>query len=67
MGLDLRIPIGLLLTIIGILLSGYGLASNPAIYARSLGINVNLWWGWVLVVVGILLLAAAHRARRSTE
>jgi hypothetical protein len=46
MKLDLRIPIGLMFSIIGALLVVFGLASDPAIYQRSLDINVNLWWGW---------------------
>jgi len=37
MNLDLRIPIGLMFTIDGILLVGFGLTSDEAIYARSLG------------------------------
>lgn len=69
MGLDIRIPIGSLFTVLGALLGGYGLLSNPAIYRRSLGIDINLWWGVVLLVFGLAMLAlawrAARRARRS--
>jgi len=60
--LDLRTPIGLLLAIIGFLLVSFGFVSDPAIYQRSLGINVNLWWGAVLLVTGLILLFAARRA-----
>lgn len=67
MALDLRTPIGLLLTIIGLLLAGYGATSDPKIYTRSLGINVNVCWGWVLILTGVLMLGAALRARRSGE
>ena len=70
MGLDIRIPIGSLFTVLGVLLTGYGLLSNPAIYRRSLGIDINLWWGVVLLVFGLAMLAlawrAARRARRAT-
>ena len=38
-----------------------GTGADPAIYARSLGLNVNLWWGSVLLVTGVALLAAARR------
>jgi len=62
MGLDLRIPIGLLLSIIGVLLTGYGLLGDPQVYQRSLGININLWWGLVLLLTGGLLLIFARRA-----
>jgi membrane protein implicated in regulation of membrane protease activity len=64
MKLDLRIPIGLMFGIIGVALVVYGLASGSAIYARSLGINVNLWWGLVLVAFGAVMLALAMRAER---
>jgi hypothetical protein len=56
MDLDVRLPIGSMFTIVGILLVIYGLTSNPAIYKRSLGVNINLWWGLVLVVFGIVML-----------
>jgi hypothetical protein len=45
MGLDIRWPIGLLFVIFGVLLAGFGLASDAALYQRSLGVNVSLWWG----------------------
>ena len=63
MGLDIRIPIGAFFTLIGLLLAGYGLVADKAIYAQSLGINVNLSWGLVLIVFGVLMLVAALRTR----
>jgi len=63
--LDVRWPIGGLFTITGALLVTYGLVSDPAIYQKSLGINVNLWWGIVLLVFGLSMLALAYRARTS--
>ena len=62
MGLDIRIPIGSLFVILGGLLAGYGLLSNPAIYPRSLGIDINLWWGGALLAFGLAMLALAWRA-----
>ena len=62
MGLDIRIPLGSLFIILGALLAGYGLISNPAIYQRSLGIDVNLWWGAALLAFGLAMLALAWRA-----
>ena len=61
MKLDLRLPIGLMFSIIGLLLVAYGLVSDTAIYQRSLGVNVNLWWGVVLVVFGLTMLGLAVR------
>jgi hypothetical protein len=54
--LDIRLPIGLLFLLLGALLSGYGLVSDPALYARSLGVNVNLDWGLVLLAFGATML-----------
>ena len=64
MKLDLRLPIGLMFTIIGALLSAFGALSSTEIYSRSLGINVNLWWGLVLLGFGLIMLVLALRARR---
>jgi hypothetical protein len=61
MGLDLRLPIGALFTALGLVLTLYGEFSDPAIYARSLGVNVNLVWGCVLLVFGLTMLAVSRR------
>ena len=63
--LDLRIPIGGMFTIFGVILIVYGLVSDPAMYERSLGINVNLWWGLVLLAFGLVMLTLALRAGRA--
>src|SRR5262249_18697365 len=63
MGLDVRLPVGVMFAIMGALLVGYGLFGDPAIYARSLGINVNLAWGAVLLATGLIFLALAARGR----
>jgi len=65
MNLDLRLPIGLMFSIFGVMLMLYGLISDAAIYARSLGINVNLWWGVVLLAFGLVMLGFALRARKA--
>jgi hypothetical protein len=54
--LDIRLPIGFLFLLLGALLTGYGLVSDPSVYARSLGINVNLDWGGVLLAFGAAML-----------
>jgi drug/metabolite transporter (DMT)-like permease len=66
MSLDLRVPIGLLFGLIGALLTIYGLFSDPAIYQASLGINVNLWWGLVLMLFGGAMLGSAWVTARKT-
>lgn len=64
MRLDVRWPIGGMFTITGGLLVVYGLFSDRAMYEKSLGINVNLWWGLVSLVFGLVMLAFAVRAMR---
>ena len=61
MGLDIKIPIGLMFTILGLLLAIFGLVTNgnTELYERSLDININLWTGLCMVVVGILMLATS--------
>jgi len=66
MNFDIRLPIGSMFSILGVLLVVYGISSDPEIYRRSLGINVNLWWGAVLVVFGGLMLWFGARAKRAT-
>lgn len=70
MHLDIRLPVGLMFTVFGILLGGYGwLTRRSSVYAQhSLGININLWWGLALLVFGLtMLLLARRKARSSTE
>lgn len=66
MQLDIRAPIGLLFTILGVLLCGYGLWTwGSDIYVRSLGWNVNLEWGAVLLAFGLTMSWLARRKRQS--
>ena len=65
MNLDLRLPIGLMFGLFGLMLTIFGLVSDPAIYAKSLGVNVNLWWGLVLLAFGLVMLGLAKRGARS--
>ena len=62
MGLDIRLPIGLLFSVIGLLLVGFGAFGDKTIYERSLGLNVNLAWGAVLLVFGAMMVLLARRA-----
>jgi len=62
MGHDLRWPIGAMFALLGALLAGYGLVSDGALYQRSLGVNVNLWWGLCLLAFGLVMLAFARRS-----
>jgi hypothetical protein len=64
--LDLRIPLGLMFTLTGLILTLFGLKTNGdvALYARSLGINANLWWGIVLLAFGLTMLILGRRGQK---
>ncbi len=65
MSLDLRLPIGVLFLLVGGLLVVFGLVSDPSIYAASLGVNVNLWWGVVMMLFGgVMTVPALRRLRK---
>jgi len=63
---DIRIPIGLMFSILGILISIFGLAtmSNVEMYQASLNINVNLLMGPVMLVFGLIMLYFARRRKK---
>lgn len=61
---DLRIPLGWLFAVLGLLLVLAGLRATPAADARSLGININLIWGVVMIAFGLVCLWLARREAR---
>ena len=63
MGLDIRWPIGLMFTLIGALMIGYGVlkATASTVLVAGQSININLIWGIALLVFGVLMLAGAVR------
>jgi TRAP-type C4-dicarboxylate transport system permease small subunit len=63
---DIRIPIGLMFTIIGILITVFGFAtmSNTGMYQKSLGINVNIIMGILMLVFGLVMLYFARRKKK---
>jgi len=63
MGLDIRWPIGLMFTLIGALLAVFGLAKGDQ--SVMLGININLIWGAVLLVFGVLMLLGAMGGKKN--
>jgi hypothetical protein len=65
--LDLKLPIGWLLSAYGVLLTVYGLLTRKEMYEVSLGINLNLIWGLVMLVVGLGFLAAAFLKRKGKK
>jgi hypothetical protein len=63
MNFDLRLPIALIFSLFGILLSIYGVCYDQAVRDRSLGVNIDLVWGLVLLLFGLSMLTLALRAR----
>jgi hypothetical protein len=61
MNLDIRMPIGGLFTLLGLLLVGYGLMSDASVYQRSLGLNINLSWGLAVLAFGAIFLFLGRR------
>ncbi|MGC9941971.1 MAG: hypothetical protein ABSE48_09055 [Verrucomicrobiota bacterium] len=67
MGLDIRWPIGLMFTLIGVLLTGYGLSRTTisTIQVAGQSININLVWGIVLLVFGVAMLLGAIKGGKN--
>jgi uncharacterized protein YhhL (DUF1145 family) len=64
--LDIKLPIGLLFTIMGIILTIYGVITNSdaAMYEKSLQININLWSGIIMLVFGITMLVLSKLKKK---
>jgi protein-S-isoprenylcysteine O-methyltransferase Ste14 len=69
MGLDIRWPIGLMFTLIGAILVVCGIVTNSDVemYKRSLGMNINLIWGALLFIFGLLMLISAKMASNAEK
>lgn len=68
MDMDIRIPIGLLFAILGLILAAFGLftMNDAELYARSLGRNINLWTGLAMIVFGGLMLLFTTKKKKTT-
>jgi hypothetical protein len=69
MGLDIKLPIGLMFSIIGLMLTIYGFftASNAEMYNRSLHVNINLWIGATMLVFGVIMLLLVKRPKKEQK
>ena len=66
--MDLRLPIGYVFTIYGVMLTIYGfITKGNAMYSKSLDINVNLIWGVVLLIFGLTMLFFAKKSGKSPK
>ncbi len=63
--LDIKIPIGLMFSVFGIILLVYGFATNgdTALYQKSLSYNINLWMGGLMLVFGGLMLLLVKKKK----
>ena len=64
--LDIRIPIGLLFTVLGLLVTAYGIITNSdtELYKKSFQYNVNLWSGLLMLLFGVVMLLLARKKKR---
>jgi hypothetical protein len=67
MGIDIRLPIGILFSLLGLILAAYGFFGDPARYQQSLGVNINLGWGVVLLVFGLVMFVLGRRGMRAAR
>ena len=68
MGLDIRMPIGIIFSIYGVVLMVYGALADVSIFQeKSLGVNIDLWWGLAMLVFGLFMGALAYRASHRSE
>ena len=63
---DIRIPIGLMFSVMGLIITGLGLftLSDSAMYQKSLGINVNIIMGILMLIFGAAMLFLAYRKKK---
>jgi hypothetical protein len=66
MNFDLRIPVGLMFIIFGLILVGVGVFGGAELSQKSLGINMNLWWGLVQFVFGVSMFVPAIRGGKKS-
>ena len=65
MNFDLRLPIGIMFSLFGVILVVFGALSDKSIYEiHSLGININLVWGAVLLIFGAFMLLLTWRSSK---
>jgi len=69
MDMDIRIPIGLLFIILGVILAFFGIftMNDTELYARSLGRNINLWTGILMLIFGLPMLLVPMLGRKKKE
>lgn len=69
MGLDIKIPIGLMFCILGVILTIHGIITNGNVemYEQSLGYNLNLWSGLAMLVFGGFMLLTSSLVKKKKK
>jgi hypothetical protein len=64
---DIRIPIGLMFSILGVLITVFGFVTmaNADMYQKSLNINMNIIIGILMLVFGGLMLFFSFRKKKA--
>jgi hypothetical protein len=61
--LDVRLPIGVFFSLLGLLLAAYGAATLGEPGTAPVGVPIDLVWGVALFVFGVAMVALARRRR----
>ena len=69
MGLDIKIPIGLMFTIMGLILTILGLVTrgDTAMYEQAMGYNINLFSGLIMLVFGCFMLFTSRLFKKGSK
>jgi multisubunit Na+/H+ antiporter MnhG subunit len=64
---DIRIPIGLMFSILGVLITIFGLLTMPdgEMYQKSLGVNVNIIMGILMLIFGLIMLFFSLKKKKA--
>jgi membrane-bound ClpP family serine protease len=61
---DLKLPLGGLLGFYGLVLLIYSFFTKADSYQKSLGININFYWGILLLLFGAVMIFLSFRKPR---
>jgi hypothetical protein len=65
MGLDIRVPLGMIFLIIGAIMGVFGLVTHgdATLYEKSLGVDLNLTWGGIMFVFGAIMFYVGRKKK----
>ncbi len=67
--LDIKIPIGLMFSIFGVILLIYGFITrnDASLYQKSFSHNMNLWMGGLMLLFGGIMLLLIKKGNRRNK